>query len=289
MAVNFKALETWYMKRPDVAFEIIKFLYNREFALIVPSWVTDKALHHRSTRTLRAHNVQSFQYLLGAGLRMFRGLGQYQEISTPYNFYASLARYQNGIPLQKLNFSERDNSEWKEKHLGQMTSFDFLIDIDAGEHSDMEYAQYSANGIIDYFDREDVPYELRFSGKGFHIIVPFEHFGLNHSVFTDEKNSIFRTYAKIAKCLRKDYSDMIDMGIYDSRRVCKLPYTWALYEDTAYLCVPFLSKAGFMEFKLDDYRFLDKLETAPQCFNIRGRGTKVFNSSGSATPLLEMV
>jgi hypothetical protein len=318
----------------------MKFLYKREFALLVPSWVRDDEMLKRSTRMLRAHNAQQLLYLINKGLRMFRGLfinnEQFKKMfsnteqsfsvvegggadgasfheksfinnehlnktfinnehrhfvvekSTPYNFYYSLARYTEGIPMQTMNFSLRDNSGWQKTHTHSMQDYDFLLDIDAGSHDDIMMAHYSARLISDLFDEKNIPYELRFSGKGFHIIIPSGYFP-SHSYNPKAEDSIYRLYAKIAKFLENNYSEMIDSGIYDSRRICKVPYSWALYEDAEYLCIPFIDKKDFLDFELKQYQFLDKLGSMPDCFNVRGRGTKVFNSSGTVEPLLEMI
>jgi len=276
---NYNIVSSWY-KTPAVKFELIKSLYNREFALLVPR-MYDK-LSYRSVRTLKVHSVQHLDFNLKA-TDMFK-------FNTPYNFYYSLAKFKNGIPNQTLNFQERNNDDWKENYYKEMVSYDWLIDIDAGDFDDLKFAYHSARNVKGLFDKLNVPYELRYSGMGFHFIVPYKFLPKNltfnpHS----EELTIYKFLKNLTKCIADDYSDLIDLNVFDSRRVCKLPYSLAIYENDAFVCHPFLSDEEFKNFKVKGvvmYGSLYKLRPENYKYQVQNRGTRLFNSDGNISKLL---
>ncbi len=275
---DYDIIRGWY-KTPPVKFEIIRSLYNREFALLVPKHKTDQL--SRSTRTLKVHSVQHLDVNLNA-VEMFKR-------ETYYNFYYSLAIYKNGIPNQTLNFQERDNTDWKRNHHKEMVGYDWLIDIDAGDFDDVVFAYYSARNIKRLFDKLDVPYELRYSGMGFHFIIPYKYLPQDLSFNPDDDINIYRFLHDLTKKIHDQYSEMIDLKIYDSRRVCKIPYSLALYPDDALICHPFYSDEGFDNFKKKGcviYKSLYNLRPMNYKYNLGFRGLHIFNKDGNITKLL---
>jgi len=272
--LDYASYKKWY-DRIDVQFEIIKFLLNREFALLIPSWIENKELKRRSIRMMKCHNLQGFQFIMNKGLKVF-------DRKTPYNLYYSLAKYTNGIPNQTFNLSERDNSAWHARQHEEMMGYDFLIDIDAGSHEDLTFAQETAINISESFNSFNVPHEIRFSGMGFHLIIPSEYLP-THSFLPDAEYNRYKYLASIAKILNKTYSEMIDLNIYDSRRICKIPYSLALYEKDIYICCPMKSLNELKSFKLENYQLNN--------FNqeIKGRGTTLFNKEGDFNNLLDVL
>jgi len=268
--INYDLIKNWY-NSASVKFEIIKFLYNREFALLVPNFIKDKEIKKCSIRNLKSHNVQSFDFNLKA-TDMFK-----KQIF--YNFYYSMAYYINGLPNQNLNFNERNNTDWNKNCYKEMMGYDCLIDIDAPDFSNMQMAYESAYNIKELFDKLYVPYELRFSGKGFHFVIPYKYLPQNLTLNPHEQNNLYQFLGNLAKILYKEYSEMVDTSIYDSRRVCKIPYSLALYENEIFVCSPILNNNEFETFKLNKYR----LKNYP--FDVRGRGTKIFNEQGNLITL----
>lgn len=269
---NHKEVYDWY-NLPAVKFEIIKFLKDREMCMI------NKETNSKTVRMLKCHSVQHFDFINKKMLKV-------EEQNTLYNYYYSLARYKDGIPNQSPKLSERDNSLWNETHFKEIIAYDFLIDID-GEHETIDFTYESAKEILNLFDKLRVPFELRFSGRGFHFIIPFHLFGWGNyfSFYPDNKNNIYSMYYKIAWWLFNNVSEMVDYSIYDSRRVTKIPYSIAIYHDEGnYLCYPFKSREQFNNFKLDDMKVsnINKNE-------IRGRGTYMFNEMGNAYNLVAYI
>lgn len=272
MNYTFEDIKNWY-NRADVKFEIINSLNKREFALIVPSWNTEQ--QSRSTRTLKCHSVQHLDFNLN--------VTGFHSKQTLYNFYYSLAKYINGVPNQNFfKNTPRDNTEWKKKHYEQMTGFDLLIDIDGDSHNtqDIHYCIVSAKKITGLFNKLNVPYEIRFSGLGFHIIIPSKYMPKSVSLNPSAEKNIYKLHYFIAEILYNDYSELVDKNIYDSRRVCKIPYSLSLYEDNAYMCTPILSKEELYSFDINS-------TTIKNNENIRNRGIRLFNPDGNFNNLLK--
>lgn len=274
----------WYFKK-EVKFEIIKHLYNRELAFLTPASIIKqkKSVARYSVRTLRAHNVQSFDYL-------------YNELHIKtkrkfFNMYYSLAKFINGLPMQTMNLQKRNNEKFITNIHKHMIAYDFLIDIDEDDHKNIKVAHESAKMIKEFFDITATPYELRFSGMGFHFIIPYEYFkpyitnplDYEYNPFEQGENSIYFLYKRIAEMLKETFSELVDTTIYDTRRICKIPFSLAIYSDNAYICYPFRDSKDFENFKLNDYSLRN--------FNkeIRGQSQIIFNERGNINLLLKQL
>lgn len=267
-----KILDWYYSK--SVKFEIVKQLYRRELALLIPSWCKNPKLRKTSTRMLKVHNANHYDFCLQAL--------EYKQRRQPYNFYYSLATYFNGIPDQDLNFKRRDNTYWKTHHTEHMKSFDFLLDLDVSTHLDIDIAFQSARVITEFLNLHKCPYSLRFSGKGFHIVI-YDFFFPAYPYEILTKPNIYMFYSMIAKKLYKRFSELIDLSIYDSRRVCKLPYSLALFPEKQYVCWCFKNYQEFLDFKLKDYD-LDNFNK-----EIYKRGLFIINKAGGVDSFLNAI
>lgn len=234
MMFNINNYYKWYFI-PKVKFEIIKYTKNRETSLITH----DKKI---TLRMLKIHSVQHIDIHLKA-INWFK---------LKWNMYYSLGKYENGIPNQTLNFRERDNSDWKKNHFKSMIIYDFMVDIDASDHNEIMASRDSALTIVKRFDKFKIPYELRFSGCGFHIIIPYSYFkDKGYSFDPSDKNSIYSAYSLMAKKLNVEYSEMVDVNLNDARRLCKIPYSLAIYEKIIYVCCP-ISLDQLKDFDIKD-------------------------------------
>lgn len=271
--LNYGLIYQWY-HLASVKFEMIKHLFNREFALLIPRFVDNPDIRKRSVRTLKSHNVQGLDFNLKVTKMFIK--------ETPYNFYYSMAKYKNGLPNQILNFVTRDNSEWKKSHYEEMVGYDYLIDIDAPDSNDMQFAYDSALNIKNLFDKLNVPYELRFSGLGFHFIINYKYLPQDLTLNPHEENNLYQFLSNLTKLIFKECSEMIDKNLYDSRRLCKIPYSLALYKNDAFVCSPFLNDVEFDNFKLERYN----INMYYSSFKVEKRGTHLFNKEGSLSLLL---
>jgi len=272
-AWTFKDIRDWY-SRADVKFEIIKQTFKRETAFLVPKFIEDEDMSRSSVRMLKIHNVPHLEVSIKATRMMER--------EVPYNMYFSLARYFDGIPNQHLNFATRDNTSWNHEHFKSMSWFDMLIDIDCGIDN-IDYGWSSVMDMAKYFDALSVPYSVRFSGGGFHIVIPGQYFPRNTSFDPKDANNIYKMQIKIAKHLYEHRTELIDLSIYDSRRIAKIPYSLAVYKDDIFVCHPFNSIEELRAFNPNDLRIWDYPH------EIRNRGVKVFNDFGNLAELFKEV
>lgn len=104
---------------------------------------------------------------------------------------------------------------------------------------------------------------------GFHIII--EHKFLPKLPFDpDEDKNIYRFCRAFAKYFFDNVTELVDLKIYDSRRVCKIPYSLALFKDMILVCKP-LTEKELLDFNLEIVQpeniCLNKDFTEQQTFN----------------------
>lgn len=222
----------WYYSNFNVQYYFLHYLKNREMAFL-----TGKSRESRNCvpmRNMRVHNIQSLQFYFNF-LRAF-------EEGKFYNLYYSLAEFKNGVPFRDLtgnNFEKDRLNKWNEEAYKDIIAYDMLIDIDSGSFEEFNFAMLSAELLKKFFDTNNVPYHLRFSGMGFHFIIPDKYFKyLNLSYNPNEDKNIYRYMSDVATWLNKNISELIDLSVYDSRRVCKIPYSLSFYQDKTFICQP---------------------------------------------------
>lgn len=181
-----------------------------------------------------------------------------------YTFYHSLSTYRMmSIPMTGCNLRERmHNPKYKDFIINgwkKMSGYDFLIDID-GEHDSFRFCIESAKIVREFLNMCRCPYYLRFSGSGFHFIIPYSYFSfLGMSFNPDDRNNIYTMYEDIVEYVFDNFTELVDKGLHDSRRVVKLPYTPAVYDDGTYMCLPVddLDAFELEKFKLSGISFDD--------------------------------
>ncbi len=116
------------------------------------------------------HSTRHIDYLFGGDLRI-------EQQKTIYNTYHSLAVYKDGLPRiewkEGFDYKEYKNN-WKENHWKEMIAYDWLIDIDANSHDEIEEALNQSRRLKLFLDKLRVPYRLVFSGMGFHFVIPYD-------------------------------------------------------------------------------------------------------------------
>lgn len=266
---------SWYWI-PQIKFKIRNYTYRRETVFIAMNEVnTASSRYGQTVRMIKIHNVQHFDLWI-KNMHI-------SDNKKNFNLYYSLAKYKNGIPNGSLNLAERDFGNWNDEHWKEIETYDFLLDIDAGNHEEMDFGYFSAKQVKKLFDKLEVPYHLRFSGMGFHFLIPYYCFNtLDLSFDPEADNNIYIFYYTIAVELNKLYSEMIDTGIYDSRRITKIPYSVALYSGKNYLCYPFESDEDFNNFEL-----YQMLPTSKYNYLQNQNPEKLFNINGNVFKLLK--
>lgn len=223
-----------------VQHKLIRYLYNRELCLISP-----KGWGSFVVRNLRVHNTQSFQFYLNF-LRMFR------DPMHSYNLYYSMAKFDKGIPFRntKSGNLKEDFTQWNRDCKRLISSYDMLIDIDAGTFGDIGLALESAMLVRKRLLSDGIAFYQRFSGMGFHLVAPYRQFGAG-CLDPDGETNIYQAMKERAQNLHDTCSEMIDVNIYDCRRVAKLPYTVAIYGRQDMVCAPVNDLDSF---DVGDYR-----------------------------------
>lgn len=238
-------------------------------------------------RNLRAHNSYQLQYIAKFFSMMSHG-------RKPYNLYYSLARFKEGIPKRQPLLNQKDENcgeLWKGECWKHMEAYDFVVDIDSPSHDDFYMIREGAVSLAKWLKHTKVPFQLRFSGMGFHFVVPyeyFEHLGFSFEPFTE--NNIYVVFRKIAEQLKDMFSDFIDLKIYEHRRVLKIPYSLAVYPGVilkrqVLVCLPL--------FSIDELEHFTLEQAHPDYVNLKAHNGLLdfwtWNENGNVNALLELL
>lgn len=198
------------------------------------------------------------------------------------NVYASLAKYGRGIPDfgTQIHLKKDEIDKWKITHHYEITAYDCLIDIDSPDHESMTHAKHATLQVMSFFDEYNIPYYLRFSGMGYHIVIPYEAFkqyGWHFNPDSDYENSIYYHYNLILDYLHNNISELVDTDLHDSRRITKVPYSLVFYDDITFVCWPFKTKKEFANHDYSDYRILNPYLSFKGFENCYHRNQTLFN------------
>lgn len=261
---RIKNMREWY-NQFRVQYNIIKYTYNRECSFLVPSYETEEQKKH-SIRMLKIHSAQHLQFL-------FNRFKVYER-QIPYNLYVSVAKFQNGIPNQDFTnkMINRDNSDFFKKYSEEMIEYDFILDIDARKHEYMNFAKETAIIISELFFKFDIDFDIRFSGRGFHLYIPLDLKTLDYSTSSKQDINIYTKFSFLRKMLREIYSEIIcEDFLYIPTAILKIPFTISNYIDSQYVCFP-LSRTELEYFELEKYNIKNQdftLDYAMPIFNLQ--------------------
>lgn len=244
-----------FYSRQENQFEIIKQSKNREFAFI-------RYLDKPPKLTIRNMRVNSTQHLnnwfLSANFN-----------KNYFNCYISVARFKGGVPYFKNGMDLRTREIYN--YMDTVEYYDFVVDIDVKSHKQFNAVKESAITIHNFFMKRKIAHEIRFTGRGFNIIVKHENTGFSKINSLHKFKQIRQAYLSIAIYLQKELCELIDLQIYDERRVTKCPYTLAIYPKGIYMCTPLLSQQQLRNCKLSDFSLNTRLKKF-----MRNRGTFTF-------------
>lgn len=250
----------------DARYQQIKYTKNREFAIMPPSWIPESKSEGKTIRKLHTHSVQNIEWYI---------INKCMPLDIPFSLYYSLATYRGGFPRKPV---EQSYVEWSIE-LGYrlpslVESYDWLIDIDSDAHEHVHIAKMVTKNIMTHLDRFGITYEVRFSGNGFHIVVPYSEFSfLGYKIDArnrKEGENLYSFLHDLTSRFNQLYGEMVDQSIYDSRRLCKLPFSAVAYEDGVFVAFPFSTSEQFENFKVEDANVLNNPDVIYH--------TKVFNS-----------
>lgn len=259
---KIKLERTEYYSHIFVRFEILKCLRGREFAVL------DKFEHKGNIRYM---NVLNYDYLL----LYFEKL---RLVSRNLTFYHSVANLKN---LPHVNFNlrtrmkEKDYIDFDKNFENNMTGFNFFMDFDGKENFEQCYKEVKEfKSILE--EMKISYYILNSSSRGFHIIIP--------SFLFDESNipENVKLFNKIGNNIKIIYGfETLDTSIWDSHRICKLPYS---YVEDGTIALP-LDDKMFNEFSIE----MVKCPNVLQKIKIKNRGLLIREYGLSKDKLKENV
>lgn len=126
---------------------------------------------------------------------------------------------------------QKFKESWASEHYKTMVSYDMLIDIDSDSFENLPIALLTARNVKRLLDYCGVEYRQRFSGRGFHFVVPYLAFPSSLSMNPNVEGNLYQYMTKILAYLNERVSVMVDWRIADARRICKVPYSIAVYPD----------------------------------------------------------
>lgn len=203
----FKINALQYYSNKEVLYELVKITQGREIAFLgdgIP------------VRCIKAHCIDYLESNFKA----------FDFFKKKYNIYYSLA-YLKNMPMFSYNPIKRKEMQvyFNKGFDDYFVDYDFGLDFDFDKEKGFKKVYNDTWTVKDLFDRFKVPYSLRFSGSGFHIVVPGKYFPVNGLFKTiSEKIKTFNLFATEIKSLKRVES--LDTSIYDKRRIWKLPYSF---------------------------------------------------------------
>jgi hypothetical protein len=240
--------EIWY-NTIEVQYELCKLLHHRELAIITAK--TEK--QRFTTRYIICLNKEYMQ-------KHFQRFYFYE---IPRNLYHSVATL-NYIPVFSYNLKTRSHTpEYQEfnKNFNQkITGYNFFLDFDSDE--DFSKALIELKKAKKIFDDYKLPYYiLNSSKKGFHLQIPSQFMPFEMGI-----DKLLETINKVAYNLKGIFElSCIDLSIFDSKRVCKLPYSYSCEGEC--ICLPLSDE------QLDNFSFdLVSMEYILNNIKIRDRG-----------------
>ena len=220
------SLETYnkYYSRLDVLFEIIKTMKGREVAFIRDDGMIFKGI--------KAHNVSYLQNNMKA----------FKFDEKIFNIYNSVASVFN-MPM--FSYAPDKRSEqyafFAKNFKNYFTDYDFCFDFD--NEDNLDYCHTEASIVKNLLDDYNVPYYIKFSGNGFHIVISGEIIEASTPMDKLKNINYYGTYLADFYGLKN-----IDKSIYDIRRLFKTPYS--LDFKSGLVALP-LSDEEFKNFNLD--------------------------------------
>jgi hypothetical protein len=179
---------------------------------------------------------------------LLKNMKAFHFFSRKYNIYSSVARFDfaqlrkdhifppfSFYPKIRKNQRQIFNEHAKD----YIIAYDFVLDFDVVDDFQTTYNEVKL--MKNQYDLRHIPYILKFTGKGFHIIVPDKYL----PVRKDKPG-----FCKALATSFKEIYDLssLDLNIYDARRVVKTPYSLDI--KTNLVCLP-LSDSEFNDFSKD--------------------------------------
>jgi len=230
-----------YYKRLDVLFELIKTMRGREVMLVGADGLP--------VRGIKAHNVSYLQNNFDA----------FHFLEKPYNMYNSVASlmympqfsYAPKVRARQYEFFTKNFKKY-------FTDYDLCFDFDGHDNFGLCYQETAT--LKELFDEHNIPYYLKFSGSGFHLVISGNFIEGKSAMDKLKHINYYGNYLNNF-CM----FSTLDASIYDSRRVFKTPYS--IDVKTGRVALP-LNDNQFKDFDFD----LVKIKNVLKDVEIKNRG-----------------
>lgn len=231
-----------YYRKIDAVFEMVKCMIGRESVFL------------DGKTAIRGLKIHSFDFLKQK-IRMY----SFGKIYFP-NIYISIA-HMNNMPLFKEQLNEERYEQLK-LFRGSVdnfvTGYDFPLDFDLKDN-DFKKLKKEVTLVSDFLVKNNVPFSLRCSGSGFHIIIYDEYFNF---IQKDDKIDFYKFFAKSLTEIFK--LETLDYKIIQKRCLIKCPYSFDT--KTNRICYPL----NIYELKRFEYKDIEVKNILIK--NLRDRG-----------------
>jgi hypothetical protein len=224
MQINDEYLKHYLLK--DIQEAMLPYMLNREVCVMAPKWCHKEGTFQKGQRNLKVHQT----YMIEKIHKFKAEMG-----ADPMQWYASLATYATGLPFKNFLIPKDQKMNWTINHWRSMIAYDFVIDLDCPQERYKSLLEHDTHAIAQKVYAMFGYAQIRnSSAHGFHIVVPYEYLSdelkaCSFDPYND--NNIYSKLKTIATYFYKEYSELVDLSIYDSRRVIKVPYSLAVYPD----------------------------------------------------------
>ena len=270
-------MKSWY-GRSYILYEILfNNLFDRETACMIPN-------HRKQPRKQSMYRYNKIFTPQGITFTLFQSINCIEE-GFPLQLYHSLATYKTGLPqFSGTRFMwKNETDKWNENKHQEMIAYDLQIDIDCPDTDPpRQYAEETKSDAIKVsklLDSCGMPYYLRYTGKGYHFIIPHRYFaclGHHFHPHDNQESSVYTYCDKVTSALNETISEFIDTGLHDSTRITKNPYSLVFYPEGIYVCWPFKTKQEFYSHNVNDYKLNSGLGFPGEQKMFR-RGQTLFN------------
>jgi hypothetical protein len=235
-----------YYEHPLIRSQIIAITQKRELAFLVSG--NDKGYLPKNVFNQRNNRIDGTR---GYDFWLWDKIGL-KKNKVLVNFYISVPIYEEGLPRFPWDETRREKKDaWVKAASGHIESYDFLIDIDAKDHSDVPFAFEDAKKcLIKMIEKGWKNITVTFSGMGFHLLVSMKMVTENRNFIPHTPDCIYDEYKALARHFYDECSHKVDLGIYDHMRLMKVPYSIAHYKDCAYIAHAFNDLDEFLSFDL---------------------------------------
>lgn len=208
-----------YYSDPFVLNKMTYYARNREVAFL------SKSRKFSNVRFMRAGYSVNWKSLFSE-TRFFQ---------KDYSIYMSTSFY-NYYPFFSFGSKRAEQlNKWKISQFEYLQGQDFLLDIDLNCISPIDKTiKTISDKVGGFFSNKKIltPHQIRFSGRGLHVLVPFFFFSkLGLNLNPKEENNLYDFYKNLAIDI-KHHLDIpeIDSDVNTYGRLIKVPYSLANYD-----------------------------------------------------------